>query len=130
MAREPDYFGATVAAILALSPNLKFSVSNLVDSDGNNLNEIDWDSFDVLEGSEVIPERVDILAKREELIAAAPLNVLRRYRNEKLKESDWTQNEDVPQEVRDLWKPYRQALRDITLNYTSIDDVVWPTPPE
>jgi hypothetical protein len=25
---------------------------------------------------------------------------------------------------------YRQALRDITETYTSLDDVVWPTKPE
>jgi len=24
---------------------------------------------------------------------------------------------------------YRQALRDITETYTSLEDVVWPTPP-
>ncbi len=27
------------------------------------------------------------------------------------------------------WKTYRQALRDITNDYTSLDDVVWPEKP-
>ena len=54
---------------------------------------------------------------------------LRMERNRLLSETDWTQNEDIPQETRDIWKPYRQALRDITDNYTSLHDVVWPDKP-
>ena len=34
--------------------------------------------------------------------------------------------ESVPEE----WVTYRQALRDITESYTSLEDVVWPTKPE
>jgi hypothetical protein len=54
---------------------------------------------------------------------------LRNKRNQLLAESDWTQNEDIPQALRDAWKPYRQALRDITDTYTSLEDAVWPTKP-
>jgi len=55
---------------------------------------------------------------------------LRNKRNEMLAETDWTQAEDIPQAIRDNWKPYRQSLRDITDTYSSLNDVVWPTKPE
>jgi len=55
---------------------------------------------------------------------------LRLARTTKLRKSDWTQFPDVPESTRLAWQPYRQALRDITENYSSIDDVVWPTKPE
>jgi len=32
-------------------------------------------------------------------------------------------------DLSDEWKDYRQALRDIPSNYTSLDNVVWPTKP-
>ena len=38
--------------------------------------------------------------------------------------------EDVYNRVVEKWTEYRQALRDITKNYTSWVDVVWPTKPE
>jgi len=54
---------------------------------------------------------------------------LRVERNRLIALTDWTQFPDVPEETRTLWQPYRQALRDITNTYTSLSDVVWPTPP-
>ena len=52
---------------------------------------------------------------------------LRTRRNEMLAESDWMANSDVT--MSDAWATYRQALRDITDTYTSLDDVVWPEKP-
>jgi hypothetical protein len=54
---------------------------------------------------------------------------MREKRNRLLIECDWTQGVDVPDDIKLAWQPYRQALRDITSNYTDIRDVVWPTPP-
>ena len=54
---------------------------------------------------------------------------LRSERNRLIALTDWTQMEDIPQATRDTWKPYRQALRDITSSATSLDDVTWPTKP-
>jgi len=67
----------------------------------------------------------------QELINAqeVALYCLRHERNNRLKQTDWVAGEDVPQSIKDRWFPYRQALRDITENYTSLDDVVWPTKP-
>lgn len=47
-------------------------------------------------------------------------HMMRQLRNQRLKESDWTQVGDVPQEIKDMWVVYRQELRDIT------DDPEWP----
>jgi len=55
------------------------------------------------------------------------LTDLRMVRNSKLTETDvWALSDrTMTQEQTD----YRQALRDITDSYTSLDDVVWPTKP-
>ena len=62
------------------------------------------------------------------------LTFLRESRADLLKQSDWTQSADSP--LSDIkkaeWATYRQALRDLTNNYTnedSINDIVWPTKP-
>jgi len=71
----------------------------------------------------------EVEAKATELQSALPLTYLRIERNRKISETDWTQMEDIPQVTRDAWKPYRQALRDITQTYNSPEDVVWPEKP-
>ena len=55
---------------------------------------------------------------------------LRDKRNILLAETDWTQNRDVTLSNDADWKTYRQALRDITKTYKTLDDVTWPTKPE
>ena len=55
---------------------------------------------------------------------------LRVKRNELLAETDWTQNRDVTLSNDADWKTYRQALRDITKEYKSLEDVKWPEKPE
>ena len=54
---------------------------------------------------------------------------VRRVRNQKLTETDWTQNRDVTLSNDADWKTYRQALRDITKTYKTLDTVKWPTEP-
>ena len=54
---------------------------------------------------------------------------LRKARNAKLAETDWTQSRDVTLSNDSAWATYRQALRDITDSATSLDDVTWPTAP-
>jgi hypothetical protein len=55
---------------------------------------------------------------------------IRAARDRMLAETDWTQNGDVPQATKDLWMPYRQALRDITDQPDFPNSVVWPVPPQ
>ena len=57
------------------------------------------------------------------------VKMLRMERNNKLAETDWTQNRDVTLSNDADWKTYRQALRDITKTYKTLDTVKWPTEP-
>ncbi len=54
---------------------------------------------------------------------------IRSTRNQKLKETDWTQTPDVPQETIWKWKTYRQDLRDIPQKQTDPNNITWPTKP-
>jgi len=68
-----------------------------------------------------------VSAKLTELNAAEPLKLLREERNRRIAETDWWASSDLT--MSDAQTAYRQALRDITETYTSLDDVVWPTKP-
>ena len=68
--------------------------------------------------------------KNPNLTAEQKLNALRTERNKFLRMSDWTQNRDVTLSNDADWKTYRQALRDITKDYKSLEDVKWPEKPE
>ena len=68
-----------------------------------------------------------VKAKSDELIAAAPLKALREERNRKIAETDWWASSDLTMTPEQ--SAYRQALRDITEQYSSLQDVVWPVKP-
>ena len=55
------------------------------------------------------------------------LNELRLFRNNLLSETDYLALSDNTLTVE--MATYRQALRDITNTYSSLEDVVWPTKP-
>ena len=69
----------------------------------------------------------DVSAKKDELIAAEPMRLLREERNRLLAETDWWASSDLTMTAEQT--SYRQALRDITDSYQSLDTVVWPTKP-
>ena len=79
-----------------------------------------------------VPENLQVLTEEEtaQVIADSKLADLRERRTMLLEKTDWTQNADVPQATKDKWAAYRQALRDITLTYDSLEGVEWPTKPE
>ena len=54
---------------------------------------------------------------------------VREQRNQKLKDSDWTQVADAPVD-KAAWATYRQALRDITAQAGFPWDIQWPAQPE
>jgi hypothetical protein len=60
------------------------------------------------------------------------LDLVRRDRDKKLYQSDWTQVADAPVDSV-VWATYRQALRDfpstIDPSTASLEDLVWPTAP-
>ena len=65
---------------------------------------------------------------RNALIAVEPLRLLRAERNRRIAETDWWASSDLTMTAEQT--AYRQALRDITNTYSSLDDVVWPVKPE
>tara|TARA_B100000287_G_C20561656_1_gene752714 strand:- start:36 stop:458 length:423 start_codon:yes stop_codon:yes gene_type:complete len=77
-------------------------------------------------------------AKYDEIYGDHPKSKLREVRDMYLARCDWTQGEDVPATLKNKWKTYRQALRDLpatanpSLNADgSLDEtsVNWPTKP-
>tara|TARA_Y100000287_G_scaffold177846_1_gene169889 strand:- start:1018 stop:1404 length:387 start_codon:yes stop_codon:yes gene_type:complete len=68
-----------------------------------------------------------VSAKMKELSDVEPLRRLREERNSKLAETDWWASSDLT--MTDAQKKYRTDLRDITKEYSSLDDVKWPTKP-
>jgi hypothetical protein len=68
-----------------------------------------------------------VSAKQAELTAAEPMKALRAERNRLIAETDWWALSDQTMTAEQT--AYRQALRDITETYSSLDDVVWPTKP-
>lgn len=69
----------------------------------------------------------EVKAKYDELVAAEPMRLLRAERNQRLANTDWWASSDLTMTAEQT--AYRQALRDITDTYTSLDDVVWPEVP-
>jgi len=103
-------------ALLELAPGEEWIIT-----DGN----ITW----LTSGSQPTQEQID--AKIAELSTSEPLRKLRLRRNEILAKSDWRviKATETGVAMSNEWKTYRQALRDITQHYQSLDDVVWPTEP-
>lgn len=65
------------------------------------------------------------------ITAEQNITALRAVRNTKLAETDWvvTMHKELGTNIPAAWKTYRQALRDITDDATSLDDVTWPEKP-
>jgi len=105
----------TGQACIELRPNAGVTVEDGV---------IHWYNIDDTD----IPTEAEITAKIAELEAAEPMRLLRVERNRRLANTDWWASSDLTMTQEQI--AYRQALRDITENYTSLDDVVWPVNPE
>lgn len=69
----------------------------------------------------------EVSTKKAELESAQPLKELRAERDRLIAETDWWASSDLTMTAEHT--AYRQALRDITDTYNSLDTVVWPTKP-
>ena len=54
---------------------------------------------------------------------------IKKKRRRLLLRCDYTQVSDWPGD-KEVWATYRQKLRDITEDFKTPDDVIWPTPPK
>ena len=69
----------------------------------------------------------EVNVKLQDLAGAEPMKALRAERDRLIAATDWWASSDLT--MTDAQTAYRQALRDITEDYTSLDDVKWPTKP-
>ena len=69
----------------------------------------------------------EVNVKMQDLTAAEPMKKLRAERDRLIAATDWWASSDLT--MTKAQKDYRQALRDITKDYNSLDDVKWPTKP-
>lgn len=69
----------------------------------------------------------EVSAKQAELTAAEPMKALREERDRLIAATDWWASSDLT--MTEAQTAYRQALRDITDTYQSLDTVVWPVKP-
>lgn len=90
------------------------------DDNGNAIESSDPNDFGVTWS--------EVAAKKTELDSAEPLRLLRQKRNALIAETDWWASSDLTMTAEQT--AYRQALRDITDTYQSLDTVVWPSKPE
>lgn len=70
----------------------------------------------------------DYEKKSWELDSVFLIEDIRNTRNALLKETDWTQMPDIPDNLKDKWKDYRQQLRDITKQVDKLN-LIWPVEP-
>ena len=77
--------------------------------------------------NQTAPTEEEIQAKIAELEAAEPMRLLRLERNQKLTETDWRMHSDYPGSNQEVWRTYRQALRDLP-NMIEPDDSTEPLP--
>lgn len=103
-------------ALIALRPNAAWEL------EGNTLDGLTWHDEE-----QTRPTDAEILAKVAEFEAAEPIRQLREQRDRLIAETDWWVLPDRTATQAQL--DYRQALRDITNTYSSLDDVVWPEKP-
>jgi hypothetical protein len=98
------------------------------DHDGNKV----IGQWNIESPSQPTDEQLDALeADANAAEDAVKLELLREERNAKLAETDWeiVMHKEKGTNIPAALKTYRQALRDITETYTSLDDVVWPEKP-
>ena len=104
-------------AIYALYSNVAY-----IRGDENGIKAYDADD------NEIAYDANAVNTKADEVEADRNLELLREKRNEMLETTDHWDASDTPS-MTQAQIDYRQALRDITNSYTSLDDVVWPTKP-
>lgn len=80
------------------------------------------------QGTSISIDSSAVSAQETVVVAQHNLSMLRKERDNKLAETDyWVFSDTATATQAQL--DYRQALRDITNTYTSLDDVVWPEKP-
>lgn len=74
------------------------------------------------------PRTTDDISARNVAKDLEQANAMRKTRNYKLADSDWTQVADAPVD-KAVWATYRQALRDVTAQSGFPWTITWPDAP-
>ena len=104
---DSDEFGAMFRKVTGADDN-----GSAIESDNSSDWGVTWDEVNV---------------KMQDLTAAEPMKALRAERDRLITATDWWASSDLT--MTDAQTAYRQALRDITDDANSLDDVTWPTAP-
>ena len=126
-----------IDAVNALAPGAQWILNG-----DNNYGSIQWKERSVAKGGIAKPTESEVAAKLNELLAAEPMIILRKERDNLLTETDWvvTKYTELGQAIPNDWKTYRQSLRDLPSTQTPemddvpgnplrIKNVTWPTKP-
>ena len=89
-----------------------------------------WESIRFPDGYEK-PPKEEFEASLQKLIEEHKWKDFRQERNRRLAEVDWIFSTDyhIPDQMRDEWTRYRQALRDLPSVTTDPENPVWPEKP-
>lgn len=100
-----------------------------VSLDVENINQI---TEQEIINSCVEADPIQVIQHLADIANSKPLEELKAHRDSLISKTDWvvTKSLESGNEIPSEWLIYRQALRDITDQYTSLDTVVWPVKPE
>ena len=105
--KNADEFGAMFRKVTGTTED-----GSAIESDNSSDWGVTWD---------------EVNKKLQDLTAAEPMKELRAERDKLIAATDWWASSDLT--MTDAQTAYRTALRDITEDYSSLDDVEWPTKP-
>ena len=112
-------------ALQSLKPGAQWTLS------GFDYSGITW-----LDSSQTKPTETEVNSKISELDNAEAMRLLRIERDVRIAKTDWRASSDLT--LADVWKTYRQALRDLPASATpkldsnyqlDLTSVTWPTEP-
>ena len=111
-------------ALIALKPGAQWTLR------GDDISGLEW-----VDTKQTQPTETEINSKIAELDNAEPMRLLRIERDVRIAKTDWRASSDLT--LADVWKTYRQALRDITTQTPKLGSdyeldltsVTWPTEP-
>lgn len=85
-----------------------------------------------MEGKEIYLAGTAKLGLRDQTAPEKTWEQVRAKRDRMLTNCDWTQMSDCPlsDEKKNLWREYRQKLRDLPTAYGKPSQVVWPSAPD
>lgn len=128
--KDGYFLGLTIADESPLEPGVFLIPGGAIDAPAPVLPEgqrAKWDGQWVFEDIPEPEPEYEPEPEPEPEPEIEPIELLRKERNYRISKTDWWASSDLTMTQKQI--DYRQALRDITDTYTSLDDVVWPEMP-